>query len=245
MNLKRPLIPLLFLFASAAWPSSIPDYPFVFAQGTAVLKIAPNIVTCRLTIRAINVDPKHAQGIVNARLTELLAVLSKNRLLKDDVDASAVRKAIVTNDYSRADPVQVRGYNVSRGVTFKVRDLGRWPAIADYLLGAKNIDNLTVEYDRIDRAALEADLITKAAADAKNRATHLAVSFGRRLGPPAAISPQPFASIGDTFGLGHSYGSQYAEARQFTIAVAANGDTFLVPPTISISASVNALFKLE
>jgi len=241
MRLARPILLLAVLFASIAAASSIPDYPFVFVRGYAEQKLPPDIATCTLTLHAIDSDPATAQRLVDQRFAGLLQVLSKNHIAQQDIDASTINKSVVTNENSRNEPLKVRGYDVSRGVTFKVLHLADWPVIAHYLLAAKNVDDLTVKYGRSDRDARESDLIAKAAEDAKKRATRLATSFGRRLGAATAISQSSFESLGGAFGLS----TDLMRAPEFVDINQPRADALLVPSAIKITGSVNAIFKLE
>ncbi len=193
---------------------------------------------------AIDADPAKAQAAVGSRMKDLLAQLSSHRIADSDIQAFEIEKEAISNENTEKGRLAVRGYKVSRLVSFKVRDLRVWADIADALLNAGNIEGVSASFDRTDRASIVADLDVKAAKDAVERGGRMAQSFGRKLGAAVAISQSAFASIQDEFGIG----GESWDFRAPPAVVAApppSPEQLLVPATISISSGVNAIFKLE
>ncbi len=242
MKLRQPLVLLAVFLGTAAYASSLPNYPFEYVRGRAERKVPPNTATCSLTVVAIDPDPINAEAVVTREFSDVLAILAKAHVARFDIDASNIGKTALTNEDShKNDAVKVRGYRISRGLKFKVEDLGQWAGIVKYLLVAKHIDDLSVEYGRSDHDAIEAKLELKAVADAKQKANTLAAAVGRRLGPVTAVSRIPFDSLGAAFGVA----SQQYPSPEFIDVSASRSDAMLIPPTIKISTSVNVVFKLE
>jgi uncharacterized protein len=237
----------LFCFlvtACSVRAAAIPDYPFVFVTGESEAHVAPNIVSCSITLRAFDSDPSKAQKTVDRRLQDLLAFLSERKVPSEDIEAYDIQKEIIANDSSEPGRVTIRGYNISRAVNFKLREVTLWPEISAMLLSAENMDDLRVNFDTTDRNSIAADLIAKAATDAKSKASQLAQSFGRPLGAPVAISQDSFGFIDYRFGFGGG-GGVNAPLPSMASGAAMSKSAMLLPSTIPIYARVNALFKLD
>ena len=234
----------LLLLACTAQAAALPDYPFVFVTGESEAHVAPDIVACSVTARAFDADPSKAQKLVDRRVQDLLMFLSEHKVPNDDIEAYDIQKEIIANDSSEPGRVTIRGYNISRAVNFKLRDVSLWPEVSAMLLSTENMDDLRVNFDRTDRASIAADLIAKAAADAKSKASQLAQSFGRPLGAPVAISQDSFSYIDSRFGFGGGGGIS-ASSANMSFANASPKIAMMLPTTIPVYARVNAIFKLE
>jgi uncharacterized protein YggE len=233
----------LLICASAAFAADIPDYPFVFVVGHADIDTPPDIATCTLTLRSIDQDPGRAESTVDERLKSVLATLSAKHVSPADIESFNINKQILMNEYNDKGPAIIRGYDVSRSLKFTARQLDSLPAIESSMAGAPNIENINCRFDRKDRAALEADLLTKALQSAKDQAGKLAQPLGRHVTAAVAISKSPFDSIAASLGLGGWSSVSELTGRMFKKSVTAND--LLVPTTISVSATVNVLFKME
>ena len=116
------------------------------------------------------------------------------------------------------------------------------PPIEVSLVGSANVENINCQFDRSDRAVIEADLLTKAIQNARMQADKLAEPLGRRVVSASAVSKSPFDSIAASLGMG-GYSSDFNGRMMFKRSVSA--DLMLVPASIYLSASVNVLFKVE
>jgi uncharacterized protein YggE len=233
----------LLFFVSAAFATDIPDYPFVFVVGKADIDKPPNIATCTLAVRAIDQDPGKAQSTVDGRLKSILATLSAKQVSPNDVESFNVYKRILTNENSDKALATIRGYDVSRSLKFTARQLDSLPAIEESLVGSANVENVTCQFDRTDRAAIEAELLAKAIQSARSQADKMAEPLGRHVSAAAAVSRSPFDSIAASLGLGGWSSASGMPGMMFKRSMAA--DELLVPSIISLSATVNVLFKME
>jgi len=172
----------------------------------------------------------------------VLATLSAKHVSANDIESFDINKQMLTNG-NNDKPAAIRGYDVSRSLKFTARQLDVLPAIESSLVDSQNTENINCQFDRTDRAAIEADLLTKAIHSARDQADKLAEPLGRHVTAAQAISRSPFDSIAGSLGLGGPFpGSEYI-GRMFKKSVSA--DELLVPSTISMSATVNVLFKME
>jgi uncharacterized protein YggE len=246
--MKPKLPPCLFgllLCGSATLAADIPDYPFVFVTGNADIDTPPDIAVCSLTIRDIAQDPGKAESTVDGRLKAVLASLSAKDVASGDIVSFDLSKQILSNEYTDKEPAQIRGYDLHRSLQFKVRQLASLPAIEDGLVGSANVEQIECQFDRTDRAAIEADLLVKALHSAKEQGDQLAGPLGRHVTAAVAVSKTPFESMASAFGLGDRSAGfvSVSAARMFKKSVSA--DDLLVPATIHMSVSVNVLFKME
>jgi uncharacterized protein YggE len=234
----------LLLCASQAFATDIPDYPFVFVVGKADLDTPPDIATCTLTLRSVDRDSSKAELMVDERLKSVLVTLSAKHIAPSDIESFNINKQILVNDNSNKGPAVIRGYDISRSLKFTARQLDSLPAIESSLVGSPNVENINCRFDRTDRSALEADLLTKAIRSAREEADKLSGPLGRHVVAAVAVSKSPFDSIAASLGLSDQYAQFAGMDRMFKRVVASN-DELLVPSTIQISAKVNVLFKME
>jgi uncharacterized protein YggE len=185
----------LLLCVSAAFAADIPDYPFVFVVGKADIDTPPNIATCSLSLRSIDSDSGKAESAVDGRLRSVLATLSAKRISPNDIESSHIDKQIVLNDNRNRESASIRGYDVSRQLKFTARQLDLLPSIEVSLMGSPNIESINCQFDRTDRAVIEADLLTKAIHSARDQADKLAEPLGRHVTVAVAVSKLPFDSI--------------------------------------------------
>jgi uncharacterized protein YggE len=225
----------MLMCVSAAFAADIPDYPFIFATGKADIATPPNIATCKLMIRAIDQDPSKAESIVDERMKYTLSTLTSKGIASSDIESFNFGKQILTNEDTEKEPATIRGYDVTRGLQFIARELASLPAIENSLVGSSNVEGIHCQFDRTDRASIEADLLTKAVHSAKDHAVRLSEPLGRHVGAAAAVSQQPFDSLAASLGLGDQLAPYRSAGLMFKKSVSA--DELLVPATISLSAT--------
>jgi uncharacterized protein YggE len=232
----------LLLGVSSTFAADIPDYPFVFVVGKADIDSAPNIATCSLSVRAIDSDSSKAESVVDDRLKIVLATLGTKRISSNDVEASRIDKEIMLDENRHSGPASIRGYDVSRHLKFSARQLDVLPSIELSLMGSPNIENVSCQFDRADRADIEAALVTKAIHSARDQADKLVEPLGRHVTAAVAVSKVPFDSMARLLGIG---GESLPPGFDRMFKKSVSGDELLVPSTISMSATVNVLFKIE
>jgi len=236
----------LFLLVSSGLAAEIPDYPFVFVVGKADVEIAPNIASCSLTLRAREQDPAKAAAIVEDRLKTVLAAFKTNHIAPNDIESFTIEKQVLTNEYNDNQAAVIKGYDVLRNVKFAVRQLESVAPIETTLVKSPNVTNIACQFDRTDRARIEADLMTKALHSARDEGDKLAVPLGRHVTAAVAVSKVPFDSIAGAFGLGAGSAMERID-RMFKKSVSSDDqrDELLVPLTIHLAVSINVLFKME
>ena len=157
--------------------------------------------------------------------------------------SSNVGKQILMTEYDGKGPAAIRGYDLTRNLQFKVRQLNTLAEIEGGFLGSANVEGINCRFDRTDRAALEADLLTKAIHSARDQADRLVEPIGRHVTAAMAVSKMPFGLMASAFGIDNRLAEWSGMDRMFKKSVSA--DDLLVPATIYMAVSVNVMFKLD
>lgn len=248
-GIVRSSIPWILLsvgLAATAHAATIPDYPFVYVTGEAQARVSPDVADASFSVLAEGPNAALAEQTVENRVNEVLKILHTAGVSDSRIDASGITKEALTSDESENKPVVIRGYKVSRQLSIKVIDLKSWPEIASHLLESQNITDIQVTFGRADAKSIKATLVEKAAKDARERAEHLATSFGRHAGAVMALSQSQFANIGPTFGMGSEESTGVAApVEEMVVTTERHGSALLTPHSIELSVEVYALVKLQ
>lgn len=240
--MKNPLM-LIFAFfiAGLANAAALPDYPFLFETGTAQVELAPDMAIVHITIADRGEDASRVFSAVNGSVDAVLGALARSKVPHADIDASDIQRSV---DYVRPEKstsTTVR-YVITRQVKVRLRDLSVWPVLMADLAKISTIETMVSDFQISSRQKVDLELEQQAARDAETKARRNAGYFGRKLGAAMAISRVPFDSLDQTF-TGGSGNSRFMPPPFIPPADA--GSNLHVPAKISLSGSVNVLFKLE
>ena len=164
----------------------------IVVTGEATVRRVPDlaVVTLSVTVRDRQTAP--ARDEANRRASAILARLREIGVPEADVQAPAL--TVQPNyDYSRGAP-KITGYQASRPMTIRVRDIDLLGTILDGLVddGATQIHGTTTELADPEAASREA--LAAAVSVARSRAEALASAAGMTLGPPRRIEEEPEGS---------------------------------------------------
>lgn len=237
MKYTLMLISALWM-ASAGNAAVLPDYPFLFETGTAQIDVAPDLANVEINIAERGDDPAKVFASVNASIAATLDALTRLKVPTADIDTSDIQRAV---DYTRVEKnasTKVQ-YILSRQVKVRIRDLSVWPTLMADLAKVSHIDAMNSDFQSSSRNAIYEKLEEQAARDAQTRAQRSAGYFGRKIGAAMAISRLPFHTVDAIFTGGPSYmPAPYIPPGNST-------GNLHVPAQITLSTSVNVLFKLE
>lgn len=133
--------------------------------------------------------------------------------------------------------------NVDLTISSRGRDASKaFSALMADLAKVENIESLNSEFQTSARKSLETELELKAVHDAEARAKRIAESVGRKLGPVMAVSRVPLNGLERTFMEGDS--TAFAPPPPY-IPPAESNLNLRVPARITLSKSLNVLFKLD
>jgi uncharacterized protein len=241
-----PLLAVASFATAAAMASPVPDYPFIYAEGSATRELPPDIATLTASVSVRNATSEGAVAGVQAATAKVLALLAKSGVRDADINAAQISKSQQIR-YDEATRRNVPdGYEASRSFVVTVRDLARYPQLLTALLAMPGVNGGGGSFDRSDRAKVAAELVGEAADAARRNGELMATGLRRKLGPVRAIARIPFAEIPGRFGFG---GGAVPIGQPGPMAMmraaAAPEDASLVPPSVTLSESVNVLFELQ
>lgn len=223
--------------------SSLPDFPFVFAQGEATVEVEPDTATMTFQIKSFHESSSNAVAEVQRRSVDLVNFLGqqgfgKGTLVSYELDKSVVREQKDWNE------LNILGYEATRRFKLTIDDLSKYETVAGKLFKTDGVLNINTAFGRKDQERIEGDLLASACADARRNAESMAKGFGRELGDVHCITKFHFGNLGVTFGLG---GDSYDRSSGAMYSVGApDRDEFLfVPSTVPFQNSVSVIYKLK
>lgn len=184
-------------------PSAERDTIAIFGEGK--ITAIPDIATVDVGLTTEKPDVKTAQAENTKKMNSMIAQLKGFGVDAKDIQTSYYN---IYPQYDWPNGKQVlRGYQVSQGVTVKIRDLGK---IGDILAavgegGANQVSGLSFNID--DPEALRQEARIKALDNAKEKAEALAKVAGVSLGKIVSFSeysasPVPLYKSVDSLGMG-------------------------------------------
>jgi uncharacterized protein YggE len=206
--------------------------------GSAKLYVLPDIGTIDFEIMAADADPAAARKVVEARVAEVRALAEAQGLSTDGIQVRDVRQ-----DLRKTTQGDAQVYEVKCGVHLDVHDLSKWAGVANGLLGMQNVDGFATAFDTSERQKIEMDLGAEAVRDARRKSEALAASFGRKLGPVAAVTTGSLKNLGNAMGLVRD-DSSYSRGRDRNVQRVereALAEVIMLP----MGLSVDAIFRLK
>lgn len=228
--------------ATATFAATIPDFPFVFAQGEATVEIEPDTATMTFRIKAFHENSSNAVAEVRNRSVEVINFLGtqgfgKGTLVSYELDKNVVRER------KNYEELKILGYEATRRFKLTIDDLSKYETVAKTLFKTDGVSDIETAFGRKDQKKIEGELLASACADARRYAEGMADGFKRDLGDVHCISKFHFGNIGTVFGLG---ADSYDRGGAMACMSDPDEDAFLfLPSTITFQNSVAVIFKLK
>ncbi|HET7922090.1 MAG TPA: SIMPL domain-containing protein [Gammaproteobacteria bacterium] len=187
----RNLICLLALglIGAPAVADNPPAVPFVQVSGHGEVRVAPDRLEIALAVTRTDTELATARADVERRAGKVLAAAKKLGMAPRDVDAHAIR---IEPEYTwQNNQRKYVGERVTRDITLTLRDVSRYPALLDALVGAGVNSVTSVTPSRSDVPVLRRQALAAAMQDARARAGTLADSAQVTLGSVFSISETP------------------------------------------------------
>jgi uncharacterized protein YggE len=202
----------------------------IVVRGQATVRRVPDLAVVSLAVTVQDKDAGRARDEANRRASAILERLARQGLPEADVQAPSLT-VHPTYDYSRGKP-KLTGYEASRPMTLRVRDVGLLGPVLDGLVddGATQVNGTAMELSGPEAAAREA--LAAAVAVARARAEALAQAAGLTLGDPIRIEE---AEEGAT---------PFPRGAMMRLAADESAPTEIAAGEIEISASVRVWFAL-
>jgi uncharacterized protein YggE len=204
----------------------------IVVRGEATVRRVPDLAVVSLAVTVQDKDAGRARDEANRRASAILERLGAQGLAEADIQAPSL---IVhpTYDYSRGKP-KITGYEASRPMTLRIRDVSLLGAILDGLVddGATQVHGTAMELAEPEAAAREA--LASAVAVARARAEALAQAAGLSLGDPIRIEEG-----------GEPGPAPFPRGAMMRLAADESAPTEVATGEIEISASVRVWFALD
>ncbi|MGE6741706.1 SIMPL domain-containing protein [Allorhizobium pseudoryzae] len=183
-----------FCLTAPARAEGPPPHPFISVTGEGRAAIAPDMAMLSLTVTRVGETAEAALAANSAAMRQVIEALKADGMAERDIQTSDFS---IFPRYSQPDPTrqggseqqpQIIGYQVSNGVTLRVRDITKLGAILDrsVTLGVNQGGQIT--FTNADPAKAVEEARRKAVMDAMAKARVLAEAAGLALGPVMSIS---------------------------------------------------------
>jgi len=193
------------LLAASAIPAlpgmaaDLPNHPFIHVSATADQYMMPDVGEIDIDIVSLEPDADAAWKLVNERLEASRALFAQHGVAPEDVFVQDVvrrpRKIEVLPE-GQPMPMETR---VAMHIT--VRDLGQWTPLMRALIVTKDIESLSVAFNRSDREQVESELLQQAIGMAKKKAQDIARGIGGKLGPATGVAIGPIKNLSNAMGM--------------------------------------------
>ena len=221
---------IIAAFANGLHAQEIPPKPPVIeVQGTATIKVIPDVMKWSLSVRIDSDDVIEAKNDNDRSVTKVLDLLKEKGVDPKDIQTGGVK---ITKNYDYYNKT-VKKFNVSNDIWFTSNDISRYDEFTSALIVIDNlyINSTQLEYSRAIETRVQAR--TDALLAAKKKAEEMADVLGQTIGKPLFISegsanyyPNPFNSVTYEPGSTYSTTSTFSEG------------------TINVVASVKVVFEL-
>lgn len=239
-KISAVILGLLLTAPAFAGGGPLPEGPYVIVDGRAEVQAAPDLVVIHFTIGKTEPTTSEAAAYVEDWTRKLLALVRKYGVADDDIRASAV-DVDTEYDYQSGNR-KLQGQNVRREIKVTLRDLSKYGALIQELL-ARDVSGLDgADFDSTRHLELQKQAINEAIDDAHAQAEAAAKRTGATLDKVYAVSVGNHDSfLGRDFPLGDSSSVMLGSTAQ----LGRDASTFMVPKTVSFSASVTAVYSIK
>lgn len=221
----------------------------VTTTGTAVTKVAPDMVVWHLTVSDMNKDLKQAKASTDQKLKIILALARELGAEPKDVQTGYLSVEKQYDRDGRGNPVNFRAFYVVRSVTIKQRDINRFEEFFNNL-ASKTEFEATFEFESSRFTELRSQTRLDALKVAREKAEAMTKVLGARLGGVLAIeeegTPRPMSYSASPYGnsyFANNASNAITEVRDSSAADISEG-TF-APGSIEIRVSVSTKFAIN
>ena len=181
---------LLPLMVGPVWAQSdSTDRPLLSVNGSAEVRVEPDIATVRLGVVEEAATAREAQDGANRLAAGILGAIRGVGIPEDQVQTS---RLTLTPIYSRSRPragtaPRIVGYRASNEVSVRVEELMRVGEVIDAGLGAGANQLQGVRFGLQDDRTARENALKQAIAEARRKAVAMADALGVELGPIISV----------------------------------------------------------
>ncbi len=169
-------------------PAGHPPRPrTIQVSGEAKVSVAPDAATFTVGAEAVGKTVSAATAEVNGRMKAVLDVVAKAGVASKDVRTSRYDVS-VERPWKDGKPGPVTGYKVSTSAEVRVRDLSRLGAILDQVTAAGSNQLGSLRMERLDPKPQQLEALALAYANAREKASAIAIAAGVQLGDFLTVS---------------------------------------------------------
>ena len=219
------------------------EQALITVKGEATTEFPPDFVRIDVTVSSVEKSIDEAKTDVDARARSLMDAMKPFDI--DDVDLAFSGVEIGRHyEYDRNDNSKLVGYEVSRSVEIKIRDLNSYEALVETLArsGASEIGSPAADVD--DRHRLKTLALKEATLNAKLKANEIASGLGVSVGRPFEVGEDRLPSQ-MPFSQRRARGSQIEEIVLTASRAGVKDPLLFVPENIKVSATVWVSFEIE
>jgi len=223
---------VIIVFAGTLQAQEFPPKPPVIeVQGTAKIKVVPDMMKWSLSIRIDSEDVIDAKKENDRSVIKVLDLLKDKGVDPKDIQTGGVK---ITKNYDYYG-TKVLKFNVSNDIWFTLNEISRYDEFTSELIVINNlyINSTQLEYSK----AIETRILARADAllAAKKKAEEMADVLGQAVGKPILIQEEQ----GNYYGYSQSNTLSYEPGYTLT----GTGTTFS-EGTINVEGKVKAIFEL-
>ena len=202
----------------------------IAATGTGQVVLTPDTASVYLGVSATDADAGQALAQVNETLSQVRQAIADAGVDPADISTSSI-DMYTQIDYSD-DEEKISGYVVSHRLTVVVRDTSQLGAVIDSAVasGANQINGISLSASNSEEAYNQALAI----------AVQNAQAHAQSIAQAAGMSITQLKELNESDSYGYNYGGVAAFAED-----AGSGNTLVDIGTLTVSATVSAVFEAE
>ena len=237
------LVAVVLTLSAHALAQNAIEPPLITVTGQAEVRVPPDEVVFTLNVESVDKDMLAAKRKTDDSVREVLSIAKRSNIKPEDVQTSYISVQPKYNtddlDYEQRRGVKREfiGYEVSKTVAVRLRDISRFDQLLSDVLGAgvTKVSNVEFRDSQIRRHKDQARVMAIRAAQEK--AILLTREIRQSIGPAYSITE----------------GGDYApRAATQNVSTAISGDlsgseseSAIAPGTISVTAQVTVKFRLQ
>jgi uncharacterized protein len=240
MNRLFILVLILAACGVSAFAQNQIDPPLVTVTGQAEVLVPPDEAVFSLAIENVDKDMIAANKRTDDSVRQVIAIAKKHNIKPEDVQTSRISIQPKYNtddlDYEARRRVQraLIGYESSKTIVIKLRDISRFEALLAEILtaGISRLAGLEFRDSQLRKHRDQARAMAIRAA--KEKATLLAGEIGQTIGPAYSITE----TSGD-------YAPRTMQNVSSSMPSTSESESAIAPGSISVTAQVTVRFRLQ
>jgi hypothetical protein len=206
--------------------------------GTTVTRSAPDVINWHISTTDHDKDLVRAKQLSDANMKKILALREQLEIKPGDLQTGHLNIQKIYNRDERGRSTSFRHFQVTRQVTMKQRDLGRFDEYLTALVGSAELE-ASFSFESTSIHELRQETRLKAIAIAKEKAEAMTAALGVKLGRVLTIEEHLPQSSMQSFA---SNSARIHGGENLPVDVATG--TF-VPGSIDTKISVHVTFEIE